>query len=95
MSWTSRRSRSSPIVTARVVEAWRGEGVDKPVVASLAGDTESRGQRLPVDHRIFHAVPTERPAAAQLSGTRPENPPTDDGNNKGVRTSRPLEEVKR
>ena len=36
---------------------------------------------------------TERPTAAQLSGTRPEHPPAEDGNNKGVSTSRPLEEV--
>lgn len=118
---------TSPLVfaelTSHLVEEARAKGIDKPVVASLAGDTEvERASDYLFDHRIFAypytterlvamlgakygwaradgldptAAGTAQPAAGQLSGTRPEHPPTEEGNNKGVRTSRPLKEVKR
>jgi acetyl coenzyme A synthetase (ADP forming)-like protein len=52
-------------LTARVVEEARANGVDKPVVASLAGDTEvERASEYLFDHRIVaYPYTTERPVA--------------------------------
>ncbi|MQA10991.1 MAG: CoA-binding protein [Pseudonocardiaceae bacterium] len=53
-------------LTARVVEEARAKGIDKPVVASLAGDTEvEKASDYLFDHRIIaHPYTTERPVAA-------------------------------
>lgn len=52
-------------LTARVVEEARARGIDKPVVASLAGDTEvERASEYLFDHRIVaYPYTTERPVA--------------------------------
>jgi acyl-CoA synthetase (NDP forming) len=52
-------------LTARVVEEARAKGIDKPVVASLAGDTEvERASEYLFDHRIVaYPYTTERPVA--------------------------------
>ncbi|PXY19579.1 acetate--CoA ligase family protein [Prauserella muralis] len=52
-------------LTARVVEEAREKGIDKPVVASLAGDTEvEKASDYLFDHRIIaYPYTTERPVA--------------------------------
>jgi acetyl coenzyme A synthetase (ADP forming)-like protein len=52
-------------LAARVVEEARANGIDKPVVASLAGDTEvERASEFLFDHRIVaYPYTTERPVA--------------------------------
>lgn len=52
-------------LTARVVEEARAKGIDKPVVASLAGDTEvEKASDYLFDHRIVaYPYTTERPVA--------------------------------
>jgi acetyl coenzyme A synthetase (ADP forming)-like protein len=52
-------------LTARVVEEARAMGIDKPVVASLAGDTEvEQAAEYLFDHRIVaYPYTTERPVA--------------------------------
>jgi acetyl coenzyme A synthetase (ADP forming)-like protein len=52
-------------LAARVVEEARARGIDKPVVASLAGDTEvERASEYLFDHRIIaYPYTTERPVA--------------------------------
>ncbi|ASR37495.1 CoA-binding protein [Prauserella marina] len=52
-------------LTARVVEEARQRGIDKPVVASLAGDTEvEKASDYLFDHRIVaYPYTTERPVA--------------------------------
>jgi acyl-CoA synthetase (NDP forming) len=52
-------------LTARMVEEARAKGIDKPVVASLAGDTEvERASEYLFDHRIVaYPYTTERPVA--------------------------------
>ncbi|RBM20346.1 CoA-binding protein [Prauserella sp. PE36] len=52
-------------LTARVVEEARAKGIDKPVVASLAGDTEvEKASDYLFDHRIIaYPYTTERPVA--------------------------------
>jgi acetyl coenzyme A synthetase (ADP forming)-like protein len=52
-------------LTARVVEEARAMGIDKPVVASLAGDTEvEQASEYLFDHRIVaYPYTTERPVA--------------------------------
>lgn len=52
-------------LTARVVEEAREKGIDKPVVASLAGDTEvEKASDYLFDHRIVaYPYTTERPVA--------------------------------
>ncbi|MEU6646776.1 acetate--CoA ligase family protein [Saccharomonospora sp. NPDC046836] len=52
-------------LTARVVEEARANGIDKPVVASLAGDTDvERASDYLFDHRIVaYPYTTERPVA--------------------------------
>ncbi|WP_158888737.1 acetate--CoA ligase family protein [Amycolatopsis anabasis] len=53
-------------LTARVVEEARARGIDKPVVASLAGDTEvEEAAEYLFEHRIVaYPYTTERPVAA-------------------------------
>ncbi|WP_020671644.1 acetate--CoA ligase family protein [Amycolatopsis nigrescens] len=50
-------------LTSRVVEEYRAKGIDKPVVASLAGDTEvEKACEYLFDHRIVaYPYTTERP----------------------------------
>lgn len=52
-------------LAARVVEEARAKGIDKPVVASLAGDTEvEQASEYLFDHRIIaYPYTTERPVA--------------------------------
>jgi acetyl coenzyme A synthetase (ADP forming)-like protein len=52
-------------LTARVVEEFRARGIDKPVVASLAGDTEvEQACEYLFDHRIVaYPYTTEQPVA--------------------------------
>nr|WP_236700325.1 acetate--CoA ligase family protein [Allosalinactinospora lopnorensis] len=52
-------------LTARVVNEARAKGIDKPVVASLAGDTEvEKASDYLFEHRIIaHPYTTERPVA--------------------------------
>lgn len=52
-------------LTARVVEEARAKGIDKPVVASLAGDTEvEKASEYLFDHRVIaYPYTTERPVA--------------------------------
>ena len=52
-------------LTSRVVEEYRAKGIDKPVVASLAGDTEvEQACDYLFDHRIVaYPYTTERPVA--------------------------------
>src|SRR5438309_1823832 len=52
-------------LTSRVVEEARAKGIDKPVVASLAGDTEvEKASEYLFDHRIIaYPYTTERPVA--------------------------------
>jgi acyl-CoA synthetase (NDP forming) len=52
-------------LTSRVVEEYRSKGIDKPVVASLAGDTEvEKACEYLFDHRVVaYPYTTERPVA--------------------------------
>ncbi|WP_199433393.1 acetate--CoA ligase family protein [Qaidamihabitans albus] len=52
-------------LTARVVEEARAKGIDKPVVASLAGDTEvEKASEYLFEHRVIaYPYTTERPVA--------------------------------
>ncbi|TNC28919.1 acetate--CoA ligase family protein [Amycolatopsis alkalitolerans] len=52
-------------LTARVVEEFRAKGIDKPVVASLAGDTEvEKACEYLFDHKVIaYPYTTERPVA--------------------------------
>jgi acetyl coenzyme A synthetase (ADP forming)-like protein len=52
-------------LTAKVVEEYRAKGIDKPVVASLAGDTEvEQACDYLFDHRVIaYPYTTERPVA--------------------------------
>lgn len=52
-------------LTARVVEEYRAKGIDKPVVASLAGDTEvEKASDYLFDHKVIaYPYTTERPVA--------------------------------
>jgi acyl-CoA synthetase (NDP forming) len=52
-------------LTAKVVEEYRAKGIDKPVVASLAGDTEvEQACDYLFDHRVVaYPYTTERPVA--------------------------------
>jgi len=52
-------------LTSRVVEEYRAKGIDKPVVASLAGDTEvEKASEYLFDHRVIaYPYTTERPVA--------------------------------
>ncbi|GHF81758.1 acetyl coenzyme A synthetase (ADP forming)-like protein [Amycolatopsis bartoniae] len=52
-------------LTVRVVEEFRAKGIDKPVVASLAGDTEvEKASEYLFDHRVIaYPYTTERPVA--------------------------------
>ena len=52
-------------LTSRVVEEARAKGIDKPVVASLAGDTEvEKASEYLFDHRVIaYPYTTERPVA--------------------------------
>ncbi|GAB3001551.1 acetate--CoA ligase family protein [Amycolatopsis acidiphila] len=52
-------------LTARVVEEYRAKGIDKPVVASLAGDTEvEKACEYLFDHKVIaYPYTTERPVA--------------------------------